>query len=474
MDNSKAPPFPNVAAYGRPHAWYGKPLQPGYNNYVAPHPFHDYKMAYARNEVINRMKQKAQAKKLYQVGGYRNLRQKPQPQGSFIMPFSVAGSNAYGYGSNIGAGYTGGYRTREGYAEGRQLLRNRASQLREMEMAEATGLPMDRLPSEAVQPVPLDRASEDYVAFQLLFSEIETQYSAGGFVRVPPSEVRKLFALFRKIYGEISKSELEDLYERTYEIVQSIANTLPQEQEEGDQMAIADLQAIYIGLYKLLALIKVSIAGINKQPAERKRFMNSFVKEILKTRGRTIEENVDNTTRAIDKALEVLEGVPNYVEPSLVGLPVSLGNAASTLPRSDIRGDSLGYWGEDEASQPSFEEGESGEGEAGNGYGDRFTMNPTRFQVGSLADYSPYVLGLTSAASAPPILPPSAPLSVAPSSVAATGSVKSIGTPEISNLTFIQLSTLAKRLKGEGQIPSNVRITGISKSELLKRIRKHI
>jgi len=168
-------------------------------NYSATTPFHQQGMNELKKRIydvqrINRIKE------LNMLSGGEQYRQpKPQPQGSFNMPFSSSGSTAYGYQNNSFFG--GGFRTPAGQEYGIKMLKRRAGELDELEMIKQ---------QQEVKPQMKEPDLEDVVkveVFQYL------QYIIDAFQEGNPGEIKlmDLKDLFRRIIKHSLIFDKQDL-----------------------------------------------------------------------------------------------------------------------------------------------------------------------------------------------------------------------------------------------------------------------
>lgn len=308
-----------------PHAWGDAPIQPAHNDYVASTPFHTEGMNWAKNYVRNRARINAHNKAVYGIGGYRNQIPKPQPQGSFARPLATSGNGIYG-GATAGFmdGAGGSFRTAEGSQYGIDRLQARARQLEEMALHMEEGLPMEQQregivarPS-AAPPVPLTAAETDMTAFDLILNELEGQILStsmgaqegitSGIEGVKLEEVRKMIGLLKKMLLGLSLGDLQEYARRIAELYETTATALSDDEYMAEIGSAQERKLILVQdtLFRMNELIKVAIASINKDPKERKTFVDSFAKKITRAK-------VADLRGQTDEAISRLAKVPNYL-----------------------------------------------------------------------------------------------------------------------------------------------------------------
>lgn len=377
---------------------YFSPMYSNYSQdipYIAPPqdtPFHAVGMAQSRQRVLDRARIDRRNQMIHSIAGSRNMGGKPQPQGSFMRPLSTSGSTGYGRGQ-VGMG--GSFRTREGQMYGIDLLKRRARQLEEMDLAKQEG--MFQTPStvfgQQPQPMPMSRADEKQTEFALLFGDVEDRVSGGSDeVYSKPEDMRKLFLIARTILPDMSLGTLQDYYDRIGAMLTYLGQFLGG--DDGMREQYSGLGAFVLGLDKLYQLFKVGIASINKSPQERRAFINQFVKDIAKFRATGFSENrggdiiasrvFGQLDRITDDAIRVLDGLPNFVSiPQSAGIPPQSASVGAEeldrmrMPPMGMRSISAttstapvshptAYFGE-ESEEPSGPSGAAGEAEAEEG-----------------------------------------------------------------------------------------------------------
>lgn len=201
-------------------------------------------------------------------GGYRNMLPKPQPQGSFQMVYTNSGSNGYGYAGMRGSG--GSFRTKSGAEYGRQRLRERGEQLNTMMIEKEEGMPVG-LPT-AEQPVPLDKMETDKIVVSLLIDNIYSSYGEDPSLKeIDVKEVDKLFNQLRGVVGmDFEFEELQDLRSKFGEIMNSIR----------DEMGTPQTKSVAIA--RVYYLIDALAESVYLQPKDRKKYLNSMARNILK------------------------------------------------------------------------------------------------------------------------------------------------------------------------------------------------
>jgi hypothetical protein len=147
---------------------------------------------------------------LFLKGGYRNMIPKPQPAGSFIMPFNQSGNaiNAVKTGGAMygGARLVGGARTLPANEALRRNLQRRAEQIEALKEAQEEGLP------PSVPTPPLTERTEDSadkIAVELTLQDAITKQNEGMYEQIDTKELNKAFQAVKKLGAEFSPMELK-------------------------------------------------------------------------------------------------------------------------------------------------------------------------------------------------------------------------------------------------------------------------
>lgn len=314
--------------------------------------FHNESMRLATQRVLDRARINKRKTMYHNLGGYANQRQRLRPTTTAQMPLYMNGNNTF---PTQGRDLTGGFRTQAGQSYGMDLLQRRAKQLELMAMTDEE---KQLLPKE--QPIPLSEISEDKIAFDLLLSEIENFVDTGNILQIRVQDVRKLFALFRKFMYDIGVQELTTYFQFITNLTQELINMF-----QGFSAQDSRSMAVYNVLIRLRSLIKVMIASSNKDPKQRKTFVNQFIKTI------STVASANRIDRMVDEALEKVEGFKPVIEPEnrqrTAPVDIDLDEAEQfiqELERADRREAEQGFFGEgeDEDTDEDFGAGAWAEG----------------------------------------------------------------------------------------------------------------
>lgn len=332
--------------------------------------FHNESMRLATQRVLDRARINKRKTLYHNLGGYANQRQRLRPTTTAQMPLYMNGNNTFPTGGDL----TGGFRTQAGQSYGMDLLQRRAKQLELMAMTDEE---KQLLPKE--QPIPLSEISEDKIAFDLLLSELENFVDTGNILQLRLPDVRRLITLFRKFMFDIGFQELTEYFNTISNLIVELRNVISSG-DEGIEQALSQRRFIsatdartlniFNFLSKLRGLIKVVIASINKDPKQRKTFVNQFIKEIFKQK-----VGSENILKSLDRALKQIEGIPMIREPESenrqrtapVDVDVDIDEAEQflqELERAETRQTEQGFFGEgeDEDTDEDFGAGAWAEG----------------------------------------------------------------------------------------------------------------
>lgn len=151
---------------------------------------------------------------IFLKGGYRNMIPKPQPAGSFIMPFNQSGNaiNTVKTGGAMygGARMVGGARTLPANEALRRNLQRRAEQIEALKEAQEEGLP------PSVPTPPLTERTEDSadkIAVELTLQDAITKQNEGFYDQIDTKELNKAFQAVKKLGAEFSPMELKQYNE---------------------------------------------------------------------------------------------------------------------------------------------------------------------------------------------------------------------------------------------------------------------
>lgn len=279
--------FPSVVerarASGFPRGFIGANIPTFTNTFVAPienNPIHADGMAWAKKYVADRSRINKSNMRNYDAGGSRNYLSKPQPQGSFFRIQGNSGSNHYGFGVSL-TGQGGAFRTKPGADYGRRRLRQRGEQLEQMAMEAEMGIPVG-LPGTQV-PTELTEDETKKVALGLAISSVAEDFTTGDYNAVKRDDVLKIFNSLRTDGLKLSYDTLDEYYETFVSIITDIrANRSGR--LEGTNIDDLMPKSIQLALYRIFLLLSALISSINLEDRERKAYISSQVKRILKVK----------------------------------------------------------------------------------------------------------------------------------------------------------------------------------------------
>lgn len=279
--------FPSVVerarASGFPRGFIGASIPTFTNTFVAPienNPIHADGMAWAKKYVADRSRINKSNMRNYDMGGSRNYLPKPQPQGSFFRIQGNSGSNHYGFGVSL-TGQGGAFRTKPGADYGRRRLRQRGEQLEQMAMEAEMGMPVG-LPGTQV-PTELTEDETKKVALDLAITSVRDDFVAGDYDDVKRDDVVKIFNSLRTDGLNLSFETLKGYYDIFSGIVVAL-----RDDDTDDLMKALMSRSVQILIYRIFLLLSALISSINLGDKEKKAYISSQVKRILKVK--TLEE----------------------------------------------------------------------------------------------------------------------------------------------------------------------------------------
>jgi hypothetical protein len=275
--------FPRaVETAGLPKAFIGGTYPTFTNTFVAPlenNPIHADGMAWAKKYVMDRARINTANQRNYNIGGTRNLLPKPQPQGSFFRIQGNSGSNHYGSTGQL-SGMGGTFRTKQGAEYGRRRLRQRGEELERMAMESEMGLPVG-LPGTEV-PVPQTEDETKNIALDLAISSVKEDFDSGDYGDIKAEDLRKIFNSLRTDGLKLTYDTLS----KYYDAFASISRSLRDDDVRDDGVSPSDLipKSSRLLMYRIFLLITALINGINLEDREKKAYISSQVKRILKVK----------------------------------------------------------------------------------------------------------------------------------------------------------------------------------------------
>lgn len=298
---------------GLPHAYANDGLSSSENNFVASYgatPYHYEKMEAAKQHVLNRARINKMNNTNYVLGGTREMFMKHQePQGSFNRPLSLSGS--IGYGTHLGVhGGGGSFRTQEGSAYGIRKLQERAKQLEMLTQADEEGVGL-----KPVEEQKIETEDPDILAADLLIEQVRTDLMSGEYSAIKPAELRKLYALLKKIALRLTKEDAERFATSLRNSLQdalTAANIAFERFMETGESAPKELNTIlYAGsmVQRCYLLVKLAIATRGIEEKSRKTLFNQLEKDIRKQElpKKGSELNIGDERAKIEKLDELFQ-----------------------------------------------------------------------------------------------------------------------------------------------------------------------
>ena len=287
--------------------YHQEPIQTGSDGMVgepgARGSFHREGMKNAHKKVEESLQTTATNELVYLAGGHRNLRPKPQPQGSFSMPLNMTGNTGYGwnYTELKGKGTSGTFRTDAGGKYGRNLLKRRAEQLEDMTDAQK-GIPPVRTESK-----PLSKDQTKEIAIELFMNSVVNSTLSHNWEDLKLEDLRKLFQGFNTTGRGMDMKQLTTYRNQLKEVIENIEVYYDRKtylstgsDSFGELLTKPDSYALKRGaiedyegyednlsrydlIYKNYNLIGALIYSFDMQPKSRNAYLNHSARQISKT-----------------------------------------------------------------------------------------------------------------------------------------------------------------------------------------------
>ena len=304
----------------QPHAFASNGVESAPFTYTAPdgnQPFHLEKMQMMKEQVMSRARTNNFKETNYCLGGSREMYMRnPKPQGSFNRPLSLSGSVAYGTHE-----MRGGFRTRKGQLMGIDLLQKRAKQLEMLQQASETGeilIPVTTKTQESDDP--------DQLATDLLISQIELAYSAGRLGDVTSAELRKFYALLKKVVLGLNSQEINFMVARLASILSNLESIVGDSYDEDIEDRLLKSTFAFTIIKKAYLLTRLAASTIGMTDKRRKVLFKEMEKQIRGNKGglspitdkeayQKFRSDLEKMDERFDDMLEKVAQEPQPTEP---------------------------------------------------------------------------------------------------------------------------------------------------------------
>jgi hypothetical protein len=249
-----------------------------------------------RERVMARLRNNRNKTDLYDEGGwYYKGNIKNQPQGSFSTPLNLSGSTSYGLKNTL----LGGARTSLGREYESNLLKQRAQQLQEIQMASETGQ------SLAPTVAPSTELESVRTTLDLLISNINNQFMSGEFNEMKKEDINKIYGTLKEDGQVLPSSDIK----RYYEIFQNMRETIEQllasnDNELKKRLVLLMPQNVGLAVFKIAVLLRVLISVKQFSPEDQRTLINSISSQLLKAKDRQQIFNIDEGLYNRFQALE--------------------------------------------------------------------------------------------------------------------------------------------------------------------------